>query len=175
MVSDMIGSYIDFNNDHVPMGYLLTFRSYGTWLHGDGRVAVDKHHRAYGSPVLPGNRRRSKYERNLLKQAPVTLNSRQRKTIDFSIRETCAIRRWSLWTANVRKNHVHAVITANAKPEAVLSALKANATRAMKEADCWKSDASPWAYRGSKKYLWTEKELAAAVDYVKYQQGESLP
>src|SRR5437870_2284739 len=122
----MIGSYIDFNNDHVPMGYLLTFRSYGTWLHGDGRGSVDKFHSAYGSPFLPANRRRSKYERELLKQKPVTLNSRQRKTIDSSIRETCAIRSWSLLTVNVRTNHVHAVVTANARPETVLSALKAN-------------------------------------------------
>ena len=85
------------------------------------------------------------------------------------------IRRWSLWALNVRTNHVHAVVSANRKPETILNALKANATRSMKDAGCWRSDQSPWTYRGSKKYLWTEKELADAIAYVEYDQGEPLP
>jgi hypothetical protein len=27
----------EFNPDPVPLGYLITFRAYGTWLHGDSR------------------------------------------------------------------------------------------------------------------------------------------
>jgi len=33
---------------------------------------------------------------------------------------------------------------------------------------------SPWAARGSKKYLWTEQELIDAIAYVLEGQGESL-
>ena len=36
---------------------------------------------------------------------------------------------------NVRTNHVHAGVTANKKPDAVMSAFKANATRAMRDAN----------------------------------------
>ncbi len=72
-------------------------------------------------------------------------------------------------------NHVHAVVSANRKPETILNALKANATRSMKDGGCWRSDQSPWTYRGSKKYLWTEKELADAIAYVENDQGEPLP
>jgi len=129
----MSESYLDFNNIHIPTGYLITFRSYGTWLHGDGRGSVDRFHRTYGTPMLQPNRQRTEYERSLLKQPPVTLDSRQRKAVEFSIRETCGIRKWCLWALNVRTNHVHTVVSANHKPEAVLSALKANATRSMKE------------------------------------------
>ena len=75
---------------------------------------------------------------------------------------------------NVRTNHVHAVVSANTKPEQVLSALKANSTRAMREAGVWTSDLSPWEFRGSKKYLWSEKELADGVAYVEVGQGEPL-
>lgn len=25
----------EFNDDNIPLGYLITFRSYGTWQHGD--------------------------------------------------------------------------------------------------------------------------------------------
>ena len=76
--------------------------------------------------------------------------------------------------ARYRTNHVHSVVTADSKPERILSALKANATRSMRDAECWNSDLSPWVYRGSKRYLWTEKELVDAIAYVMYDQGEPL-
>ena len=73
----------------------------------------------------------------------MTLNSRQRPVVESAIRETCTIRHWKLWTVNVRTNHVHAVVSADKKPESVLSALKANATRAMREAGLWTSETKP--------------------------------
>ena len=124
--------------------------------------------------MLPPNIQRTNYERRLRKQHPVTLNSRQRAAVESAIRETCTIRNWSLWALNTRTNHVHSVVTADCKPERILSALKANATRSMREAGCWKSDPSPWVHRGSKKYLWTEKALVDAIAYVMYDQGEPL-
>jgi REP element-mobilizing transposase RayT len=124
--------------------------------------------------MLPPSLRRKQIERNLLKQPPVRFNARQRVAIDCAIKETCVIRKWELWALNVRTNHLHCVVTASCNPKTVLVALKANATRAMKEAECWRSDLSPWAQRGSKKYLWTEEELANAIAYVIEEQGEPL-
>jgi REP element-mobilizing transposase RayT len=112
------------------------------------------------------------HDRALLKQSPVSLDSNQRAAVESGVRETCAIRQWSLWGLNVRTNHVHAVVSANNKPDTVFAALKANATRSMREAGCWTSGLSPWAYRGSGKYLWSEKDLADAIAYVEYDQGE---
>ena len=102
------------------------------------------------------------------------LSSHQRQVVESAIRETCAIRKWQLWVVNVRTNHVHAVVTADKKPEAIVSALKANATRAMKEAGIWTSELSPWSFGGSRKYLWDDKELADAIAYVEADQGEPL-
>jgi hypothetical protein len=34
----------EFNDDHIPLAYLITFRCYGTWLHGDSRGSVDRFH-----------------------------------------------------------------------------------------------------------------------------------
>jgi len=166
--------YIDFNDRSVPVGYLLTFRCYGTWLHGDERGSVDRYHRIYGTSMVPPSALRRKHDHELLKQPPVTLNSRQRAVIESAIRETCRIRRWQLWTVNVRTNHVHAVVSADKRPESVLSALKANATRAMRAAGLWTSELSPWEFRGSKRYLWDEKQLNEAIAYVEYDQGEPL-
>ena len=164
----------EFNDDHTPVGYLITFRTYGTWLHGDERGSVDQHHHRYGTLLLPPGPRRKYIERNLLKQSPVKLSQRQRTAIDFGIRETCEIRKWELWALNVRTNHLHCVITANRSSKTVLGALKANATRSMKEAGCWGGDLSPWARGGSGKCLWSEEDLANAIAYVVYDQGEPL-
>ena len=165
---------IDFQDRSTPVGYLITFRCYGTWLHGDERGSVDRHHRGYGTPGLPPSEVRLRHDRDLLKQPPVKLNSKQRPVVESAIRETCTIRHWNLWTVNVRTNHVHAVVTANKKPDAVLSALKANATRAMREAGVWTSGLSPWEFRGSKKYLWDQEQLVNAVTYVACGQGQPL-
>src|SRR2546421_7320946 len=166
--------YIDFQDRSIAVGYLITFRCYGTWLHGDERGSVDRYHRAYGTPGLPTSALRRKHDRELLKQPPVKLNSRQREVVEGAIRETCTIRHWQLWSINVRTNHVHAVVSAAKKPEAVLSALKANATRTMKEAGLWTSELSPWEFRGSKKYLWDDEQLSKAIAYVECDQGEPL-
>jgi len=166
--------YVDFQDRNTPVGYLITFRCYGTWLHGDERGSIDRHHRAYGAPALPPSEMRKQHDRDLLKQPPVQLNSRQRPIVESAIRETCDIRRWNLWTVNVRTNHVHVVVTASKQPDAVMSALKANATRAMREAAVWQSELSPWEFRGSKKYLWDEEQLTNAIAYVECDQGKPL-
>src|SRR5882724_3169489 len=166
--------HIDFQDRSAPLGYLITFRCYGTWLHGDERGSVDRHHRVYGTPGLPPSALRRQHDRDLLKQPPVRLSSSERQIVESGIRETCTMRRWQLWTLNVRTNHVHAVISANKKPEVILSAIKANATRGLREAGLWTNDLSPWEFRGSKRYLWTEEQLASAIAYVEHDQGEPL-
>lgn len=163
----------EFRDEHTPFGYLITFRSYGTWLHGK-QGSVDRFHNAYGTPKLPADDARHRYNRRELAQPPVRLSARHAALVEQAIRETCEIRKWSFWAANARTNHVHAGVTANCKPERVLSAFKANATRKLREAKCWDGVRSPWAYRGSRRYLWTEKELLDAIAYVLYDQGEPL-
>jgi REP element-mobilizing transposase RayT len=165
---------MDDSNERLPVGYLITFRSYGTWLHGRSG-SVDRFHNVYGTSRLPGNRKRKLYNQRLLKQSPVRLSARKRAAVLSAVRETCHIRKWGLWVCNVRSNHVHAVISAGCRPEVVLNALKANATRKMRELGCWLAERSPWARGGSRKYLWTQKALHAAVDYVLYDQGGPLP
>jgi hypothetical protein len=33
----MTRPHTQFKDDHVPLAYLITFRGFGTWLHGDSR------------------------------------------------------------------------------------------------------------------------------------------
>ena len=77
---------------------------------------------------------------------------------------------------NVRTNHVHTVVRApDANASKVLQAIKANATRQMREDGCWTEEHSPWSDRGSKRKLWSKSAVDAAIDYVLYGQGDELP
>ena len=60
-----------------PFGFHITFRAYGTWLHGDVRGSVDRFHNRYGTPRLPRNEQWENYNREQLKRPPVKLKSLQ--------------------------------------------------------------------------------------------------
>ena len=167
-------SYPHASHDRAPLGYFITFRAYGTWLHGDSRGSVDRFRNTYGTPRIPPDLRWERYNDRIRKSSPVKLDSRRRTAINNAVQETCDIRRWKLWTQNVRTNHVHVVLSASCDPETVLRALKSNATRKMREAGCWQSRETPWARKGSKRWLWTHDQLRSAIKYVEEGQGESL-
>ena len=109
----------EYSDERIPFGYLITFRSYGTWLHGRGG-SVDRLHNTYGNPKLPADEERKQYNRRLLKQPPVKLTAAQRAAILAAVKETCEIRKWELWASNIRSNHVHTVVSANCKPDQYL-------------------------------------------------------
>src|SRR5258705_4084644 len=164
-----------WNDTDTPLACLISFRTYGTWLHGDKRGSIDRFHNRYRSPYIPPNEKWHQYKQQLLKSKPLILKARQRKSIEAAIRETCKIRQWSLLAFNVRTNHVHTVVSANRKPGLVLNAFKANATRQLREDGLWPHSYSPWADKGSKRRLWNERSVARAIEYVLYDQGDDLP
>ena len=165
-----------WNDTDTPLAYFISFRSYGTWLHGDKRGSIDRFHNRYRTPYLPRNDSWRNYNQSQLKTKPLLLEPRHRKLIKEAVRETCSIRKWSLYALNVRSNHVHVVVAAsNKKPELVLGAFKANATRQLRENGLWSYPFTPWADGGSKRRLWTEQSVARAIDYVLYGQGDDLP
>jgi REP element-mobilizing transposase RayT len=165
----------EFRDEHIPLGYMITLRAYGTWLHGDPRGSVDRFHNRFGTTRLPRNDLWERYNRSLLTYPPIKFKSRQRNLITEAIRETCQIRKWLFWVTNVRTNHVHTVVSALCKPERIRSAFKANATRKLREGGYWRSSRTPWVEKGSIRYLWTERDLINAIVYVEYDQGEPLP
>jgi hypothetical protein len=44
-----------WNNTDTPLAYLISFRSYGTWLHGDPRGSIDRFNNRYRSPYIKPN------------------------------------------------------------------------------------------------------------------------
>jgi REP element-mobilizing transposase RayT len=155
-----------------PLAYLLTFRTYGTWFHGDERGSTDRKHNIYGTPRLPPNPAWMKAESERLKHAPIVLDTAQRMAVEVAVREVCRHRRYAMLGVNARTNHVHAVISAPCQPERILDALKAYATRKLRERNLIAAKVKPWVRHGSTRYLWKEWHVEKAVAYVLYGQGE---
>ena len=165
----------------LPLAYLITFRCYGTWLHGNPRGSMDREHNVYGAPMIPASERLENSERRQLKHPPVTLDARQRRVVEAAIRGVCTHRQYVVHALNVRTNHVHCVVavarppgSAPCKPEPMLDAFKAYATRALRQAGSIGSNTKLWSRHGSTIYLWTEQDVGKAIEYVTVGQGDEL-
>jgi hypothetical protein len=159
-----------------PLAYFITWNTYGTWLPGDQRGWVE-YRRGWRlpDPIL-----------ELEAAARMTedacwLDPEQRKRVEAQVLETCTVRGWHLWAVNCRTNHLHAVLTADRKPEIVRAQLKAWCTRRLKELDEARRVQNPalplrenwWAERGSQRYVNDHDGLEAATLYVRDGQDRS--
>jgi REP element-mobilizing transposase RayT len=103
------------------------------------------------------------------------IHAKRREVIEDAIREVCRCRQYSLLAMSVRTNHIHTVVSAQLKPEPILNTFKAYATRKLRRAGLLSEGTKPWSRHGSTPYLWKERHVERAVDYVLYGQGEELP
>ena len=149
------------------VAHLLTFTTYGSWLHGDSRGS---HRRANG--YQPPDERLLSYRRALMTQPPLLLCSASRAVVMRAIVSTCAVRAWRLEAAHVRPQHVHAVIGGTEEPAKVIGTLKAWSTRMLREAALVDVDRRVWTEKGSCVPLWNEQECSNAARYVYDGQGE---
>jgi hypothetical protein len=56
-----------------------------------------------------------------------------------------------------------------------MDSFKAYATKALRASGLVGRDQKVWSRHGSTKYLWSEDQVAMAVDYVVNGQGDDLP
>jgi REP element-mobilizing transposase RayT len=165
-----------WNDTDTPLAYLITFRCYGTWLHGDERGSVDRSHNRFGSPYMATDEKRRLRGAQSLKSESVLLDASRREAVEAAIRETCALRGWRLRAINVRTNHLHTVVSIGLTPPGrALNAFKANATRRLRQGGWWNQPHSPWVDKGSRRYLWNERSVELAMEYVINGQGDELP
>jgi hypothetical protein len=163
----------DFDDNEFPLAYLITFRCYGTWLHGDERGSYRRSHGVIsGVSRIPPRPRLKEAEIKQLKQKPISLNTKQRAVVTNAVREVCIHRKYTLRAVNVRTNHAHAVVSAMCEPEPILDAFKSYATRALRRAGLLNGRIKPWARHGSTIYLWKERDVAKAIEYVLLGQGD---
>jgi REP element-mobilizing transposase RayT len=162
----------EWDDNRFPLAYLLTFRTYGTWHHGDQRGAVDRNHfNGFGSPAMPFTAKLAEAEAARQKGPTVVLDDSQRHSVDEAIKEVCNYREYTLHALNVRTNHVHAVVAAELEPEKIVEAFKSYATRRLRHDGLTETVSKVWSRHASTKYLWEDHKVISAIDYVLYSQG----
>jgi REP element-mobilizing transposase RayT len=152
----------------VPIGYFLTWVTYGTWLPGDERGWIEYH-----NGWQPADPIRVLEAKARMTEDTCILNPSQRVAVETQIAETCSFRGWTLHAVNCRTNHVHAVVSASVlDPKKIRVDLKAWATRVLKtEFDPHRKNW--WAERGSIRWLNSEDELHDCIVYV--VEGQDRP
>jgi len=158
--------------DGYPLAYFITFRCYGTWLHGDPRGSIDPQHNQRGEPLLPENPGIHRRRWSQLRNPPMTLLAPHRSVVDRTVRGVCRHRGWELHALNVCGDHVHVVVGARCRPELVMTSFKSWSTRRLREAGLVAEDGRVWSRHGSTRYLWTQKEITDASLYTLEAQGQ---
>ena len=164
-----------WDDNEFPLAYLITIRTYGTWLHGDPRGSVDRHGKnIYNTSRIEPNQRLLQWMKDEMNGPPFILNNAQRIAVDAEIKSVCELRSYLLRALNVRTNHLHSVVSAQKKPEPIITAFKANGTRVLRETGLAARDVQIWSRGKSRRYLWKPRAVNLAIDYTLNQQGENL-
>src|ERR1044072_1203723 len=80
----------EFETNEFPLAYLITVRTFGTWLHGDDRLSVDRHGlNVYGTRRRAANVKLESTMRENMSRHPVILNDAQRATVIQAVKEVC--------------------------------------------------------------------------------------
>ncbi|MCA8946768.1 MAG: transposase [Planctomycetes bacterium] len=157
-----------------PLAYHLTFTTYGTWLHGDERGSVDRKSASSVKKYVAPDPVLNEHMAESLRHPKVLLNASARDIVKAAVEDYCEFKCWPLLALNVRTNHVHLVVKAVDQPSKMLNAVKARATRLLREAGEFEPTQPIWTERGNKGRLLTQKAVNDAIDYVNNQQGPSI-
>jgi REP element-mobilizing transposase RayT len=156
-----------------PLAYFITWTTYGSWLSGDDRGWVDK-----PGHFMEPNPSIERVARDLMIESELTLDREQRDLVEKTIADHCRHRNWILHRVSCRTQHVHVVVTApDRDPNDVMEQFKAWCTRRLKELDQQRTT-NPgkstrgkwWTEGGSKRRLYDEASVEAAIKYVAEDQ-----
>jgi REP element-mobilizing transposase RayT len=156
-----------------PIAYFITFRTYGTWLHGDARSSIQQRHRGRGPAQLPPLPKLECAMEALLTHSPVRFAPDQRDCVADTIRKVCEHHTWIVHALAVLSEHVHMVVSVPPQmpPERVMNTLKSWATRRLVESGLFPAGTRAWGRHGSTRYIWTETGIEDACRYVSHHEG----
>ena len=157
-----------------PIAYLITFHTYGTWLHGADRGPVNRDHNVFGTNLVPPSERLRAAEQDYLEVGVFKFDAEQRRVVEVAVEGVVQYRGWTLHAVHVRTNHVHVIVSADATAERVMNTFKSWATRRLREARLIDPKQKVWTRHGSTRYLWKQHELLRAREYVAEHQGRDL-
>jgi len=135
-----------YEENEFPLAYLLTFRTFGTWLHGDIRWSVGRIRRSpRESKLIQPNVPLKEAMAEEMEQPAVILDRSQRRIVQLAIEEVCAHRGYTLRAVNARTNHVHSVVSAQVKPEGIINTFKAYSTRKLRDENLIARNLKVWS------------------------------
>jgi REP element-mobilizing transposase RayT len=156
----------------MAIAFFSTWTTYGTWLPGD----IRGWYQSGRGPQEPDAQRH--FEASLLSsESPIILDLEERRIVEMTITEHCAIRNWTLHAVNCRSNHVHVAVTA---PDRLIELpreqFKAWCTRRLCQSVRERGEGTTtrkkwWTERGWDEYIDTEEALAKVVAYIIEGQG----
>ena len=149
-----------------PIAYFITWTVYGTHLQGDEHGWRRRGH----GEQLP-RPRLERWRGKRLKHDILLLSREHRAAVE----QACSLhgdhRGWRFWAVNARTTHVHVVVTATGcAGSTVRDQLKANSTRALREAWPEFRDRPAWTVRGDWACINTEDDLNLVCLYVSEAQ-----
>lgn len=156
----------------MAIGVFSTWTTYGTWLPGDPRGWYQQ-----GRGLQEPDAARRLEAMLLMTDSALTLDPEQRRLVEETVADHCAIRKWPLHAVNCRSNHVHVVVTAPGRPiELPREQFKSWCSRRLKEKDRERSGPAAvrenwWTERGWDEYIDHEDSLANVIAYVLDGQG----
>jgi REP element-mobilizing transposase RayT len=144
-----------------PLAYFITFTVYGTFLQGDARWWRSRH-----KGTRPPQPLLEQWHRDHLKHEVILLRDEQRLVVAAEINRLCEFRKWKLWIANPRSNHVHVVVSASGyRAMQVRDQIKANCTRVLRQQWPVFGDRPVWTVGGSCQLVETEDDLHRVIFY----------
>ena len=153
-----------------PLAYMITFTTYGTWLHGNSRGSIIE--QPNGTHLLNKESRLEAYQKQIMTESPFVLDERSRQIILQAMLDVAQNRHWIIPAIHIRSSHIHSIVKAHPKPERIMNDLKAYCTRALRANNY--SRKHFWTHHGSTRYLYTDAKIQEAVHYVLYEQGEPM-
>ena len=114
-----------------PLGYHITFGTYGTRLHGDERGTVDRSENQHGDPIIGGNDDWQYVELTRLNWRPIVLSDAERRRVEALLPRVCEQGGWTLHACAAQPDHVHVLVSAERDGKAIRRWMKQWLTEGM--------------------------------------------
>jgi REP element-mobilizing transposase RayT len=155
--------------------WLITFAAYGSRLHGDDRLTVDRAHNQFGTPYLKPDGTRMAQDADRMLSGTVVLSVEQQAFVEHTIPELCARGGWRFVQCSAAGNHVHVLCSIPSETHGKIapSILKRWLTQALDTR--WnmpkrRDGTSWWSEGGSARAVKDQESLARAEAYINAQR-----